>query len=179
MTHVVSNSHHCICKHMLIWHDIVLIMELDVTQQISWLGGTSGVFNILHSPGFQATFDVPLLFWSHVDNGAAMQVTIWWYVQWWCWGAVMMQGRWRPPCVPQATWTTTSRCPLLALRSEAACWHHTSLRVEPSMTSNTSRWRLTCCAVLGSCLIVAAPPLTLYSYRRASLLLYCLTSGKC
>ncbi len=107
---------------------------------------------------FQVAFGVPLLFWSHVDNGAAMQVTIWWSVQWWCWGAVMMQGRWRPPCVPQATWTTTLPSQLLALRSEAACWHRTSLLVEPSMTSDTSRWRLTCYAVLCSCLVVAAPP---------------------
>ena len=161
---------------MLTWHHTDLIMDLHVTHQTSWLGGTGEILKILY---FQVAFGVPLLFWSHVDNDAAMQVIIWWYVQWWCWGAVTMQGRWRPPCVPQAIWTTTLPCLLLALRSEAACWHHTSLLVEPSMTSNTYRWRLTCCAVLGSCLTVAAPPLTLYFYCRTSLLLYCPTSGKC
>lgn len=177
MTHGVSNSHNCICKHMLIWQDIVLMMELDVTQQISWLGVSFSTYCIPQC--FQATFGVPLLFWSHVDNSAAMQATIWWYVQWWCWGAVMMQGRWQPPCVPRATWTTTLRCLLLALRSEAACWHHTSLLVEPSMTSNTSRWRLTCCAVLGSCVTVAAPPFDLALLSQSLTAAIRLTSGKC
>jgi hypothetical protein len=177
MTHGVSNSHNCICKHMLIWQDIVLMMELDVTQQISWLGVSFSTYCIPQC--FQATFGVPLLFWSHVDNSAATQVTIWWYVQWWCWGAVMMQGRWQPPCVPRATWTTTLRCLLLALRSEAACWHHTSLLVEPSMTSNTSRWRLTCCAVLGSCVTVAAPPFDLALLSQSLTAAIRLTSGKC
>ena len=69
-----------------------------------------------------------------------------------------MQGKWQPPCVPQATWTTTLRCPLLALRSEAACWHHTSLLVEPSTTYNTSRWRLSCCAVFGMMSYYRCPP---------------------
>ena len=142
-----------------------------MTQQVPWLRGTGEVLNLLHSTMF------PSYLWctiGHMLNiGAAMQVAIWWYVQWWCWGAVMMQGRWRPPCVPQATWTTTLHCPLLALRSEAACWHHTSLLVEPSMTFNTSRWRLTCCAVLGSmsccCCTPTDPALLLQSLSAAVL----------
>ena len=170
MTHAVSNSHNCIYKNMLIWHDTFLVMKLDVTRQVPWLRGTGESLNLLHSPMFPSY----LCFFGHMLNiGAAMQVAIWWYVQWWCWGAVMMQGRWRPPCVPRATWTTTLHCPLLALRSEAACWHHTSLLVEPSMSSNTSRWRLTCCAALGSvsycCCTPPDPALLLHTLSAAVL----------